>query len=362
MKTQKNSKEPSRDPNLFLEIKEIIQNAKEKVARTINVALTATYWHIGKRINNEVLKNRRAGYGKEIIKTLSAELTKEYGRGWSEKQLRHCLRFAETFDDFEIVSALQRQLSWTHFKTIIYLKTELQREFYAQMCLLENWNTRTLQKKIDSMLFERTAISKKPDELARIELGQLREEDKITPDLVFRDHYVLDFLNLKDTFLERDLESAILKDMENFLMELGAGFTFVARQKRMTIDETDYYLDLLFYHRKLKRLIAIELKIGKFKASHKGQMELYLRYLEKYETEDGENSPIGLILCAEGNQEQIELLQLDKSNIKVAEYITQYLPKELLVKKLHQFSQVAKKLIENRIDTREDNEQISPSQ
>ncbi len=356
MKTQKNSKEPSRDPNLFLEIKEIIQNAKEKVARTINVALTATYWHIGKRINNEVLKNRRAGYGKEIIKTLSAELTKEYGRGWSEKQLRHCLRFAETFADFEIVSALQRQLSWTHFKTIIYLKTELQREFYAQMCLLENWNTRTLQKKIDSMLFERTAISKKPDELARLELGQLREEDKLTPDLVFRDHYVLDFLNLKDTFLERDLESAILKDMENFLMELGAGFTFVARQKRMTIDETDYYLDLLFYHRKLKRLIAIELKIGKFKASHKGQMELYLRYLEKYETEDGENSPIGLILCAEGNQEQIELLQLDKSNIKVAEYITQYLPKELLIKKLHQFSQVAKKIIENRIDMREDNE------
>jgi predicted nuclease of restriction endonuclease-like (RecB) superfamily len=277
---------------------------------------------------------------------LSVELTKEYGRGWSEKQLRHCLRFAETFADFEIVSALQRQLSWTHFKTIIYLKTELEREFYAQMCLLENWNTRTLQKKIDSMLFERTAISKKPDELARLELGQLREEDKLTPDLVFRDHYVLDFLNLKDTFLERDLESAILKDMENFLMELGAGFTFVARQKRMTIDETDYYLDLLFYHRKLKRLIAIELKIGKFKASHKGQMELYLRYLEKYEKEDGENSPIGLILCAEGNQEQIELLQLDKSNIKVAEYITQYLPKELLIKKLHQFSQVAKKIIE----------------
>lgn len=356
MKIQKNSKESTRDPNLFLEIKEIIQNAKEKVARTINTTLTATYWYIGKRINDEVLENKRAGYGKEIVKTLSVELTKEYGRGWSEKQLRHCLRFAETFADFEIVSALQRQLSWTHFKTIIYLKTELQREFYAQMCLLENWNTRTLQKKIDSMLFERTAISKKPDELARLELGQLREEDKLTPDLVFRDHYVLDFLNLKDTFLERDLESAILKDMENFLMELGAGFTFVARQKRMTIDETDYYLDLLFYHRKLKRLIAIELKIGKFKASHKGQMELYLRYLEKYETENGENSPIGLILCAEGNQEQIELLQLDKSNIKVAEYITQYLPKELLIKKLHQFSQIAKKIIENRIDMREDNE------
>ncbi len=166
--------------------------------------------------------------------------------------------------------------------------------------------------------------------------------------MVFKDHYVLDFLNLKDTFAESDLESAILKDIENFLIELGAGFSFVARQKRMIIDNTDFNLDLLFYHRKLKRLIAIDLKMGKFKASYKGQMELYLRYLEKYETEQGEETPIGLILCAQGNQEQIELLQLDKANIKVAEYITKYLPKELLAKKLHQFTIAAQKLIENK--------------
>jgi predicted nuclease of restriction endonuclease-like (RecB) superfamily len=216
------------------------------------------------------------------------------------------------------------------------------------MCRIENWSVRTLQKKIDSMLFERTAISKKPEGLAKLELKDLQEDDKLSPDLVFRDHYVLDFLNLNDTYAERDLEAAILRELERFLIEMGAGFTFVARQKRMIIDNVDHNLDLLFYHRKLKCLIAIDLKIGKFKASYKGKMELYLRYLEKYETEPGEEIPIGLILCAEGNQEQIELLQLDKANIKVAEYITQHLPKELLAKKLRQFTTTAKKLIENR--------------
>ncbi len=254
----------------------------------------------------------------------------------------------ETFPDIEIVSTLWRQLSWSHFKEIMYLKTDLEREFYAQMCRIERWSVRTLRKQIDSMLFERTVISKKPEELAKLELNKLSKKDQLSPDLVFKDHYVLDFLNLKDTYAEKDLEAAIIKEIENFLIELGAGFTFVARQKRMIIDNKDYNLDLLFYHRKLKRLIAIDLKIGKFKASYKGQMELYLRYLEKYDSEEGEELPIGLILCAEGNQEQIELLQLDKANIRVAEYMTKYLPKELLARKLHQFTNTAKKLIENR--------------
>ena len=199
------------------------------------------------------------------------------------------------------------------------------------------------------MLFERTAISKKPAELARKEIDSIKAEDKVSPDLVFRDHYVLDFLNLKDTFSETDLETAIIRDLENFILELGIGFTFVARQKRMTIDHIDHYLDLLFYHRKLKRLIAIELKIGKFKAGYKGQMELYLRWLERHEMERDEELPIGLILCAEGNQEQVELLQLNKANIKVAEYISQQLPKELLERKLHQFAENAKRIMENRM-------------
>lgn len=333
---------------LFSEIKTVIEQGKQQVAQAVNVGLTATYWHVGKRINEEVLDNKRADYGKKIMQTLSAQLTTEYGKGWSVKQLQHCLHFAETFQDIQIVSALWRQFSWSHFKVIMYLKTDLEREFYLQMCRIENWSTRLLQKKIDAMLFDRTAISKKPEELAKLELQQLKEEDKLSPDLVFRDHYVLDFLNLKDTYAEKDLEAAILKEIENFLIELGAGFTFVARQKRMIIDNTDYNLDLLFYHRKLTRLVAIDLKIGKFKAAYKGQMELYLRWLEKYESEPDEQQPIGLILCAEGNSEQIELLQLGAANIKVAEYITEYLPKELLAKKLHQFTITAKKLIENR--------------
>lgn len=334
--------------NLFSEIKKVIEQGKQQVAQAVNVGLTATYWNIGKCINENILDNKRADYGKRTLQTLSAKLVEEYGNGFSAKYLRKMMRFNEVYSDFQIVASLMRQLSWTHFTIIIYLKTDLEREFYAQICRIENWSVRTLRKKIDSMLFERTAISKKPEKLAKLELQQLHEEDKLSPDLVFRDHYVLDFLNLKDTYAEKDLEAAILKDIENFLLELGGGFTFVARQKRMIIDNTDYNLDLLFYHRKLKRLIAIDLKMGKFKAAYKGQMELYLRWLEENENEPDEQQPIGLILCAEGNQEQIKLLQLDKVNIKVAEYITKYLPKKLLAKKLQQFTINAKRLIENR--------------
>jgi len=327
---------------LFSEIKKLIEESRSVVAQTINSTLTATYWNIGKKINDEILQNERAEYGKQIVASLSRQLSMEFGKGWSEKQLRHCLYFVETFPEFEIVSTLWRQLSWSHFKEIIYLKTELEREFYSQMCRIENWSVRTLRKKIDSMLFERTAISKKPEELIKLELKQLKEKNKLTPDLVFRDPYVLDFLNLKDTYLEKDLESAIIHELEKFILELGVGFTFVARQKRMIIDEKDFYLDLLFYHRKLKRLVAIDLKIGEFKAEYKGKMELYLRWLEKFDTEPDEKQPVGIILCTEGNREQIELLQLDKTNIKVAEFITKVLPRKLLAEKLHFAVEMAK--------------------
>ncbi|MGR3317261.1 MAG: PDDEXK nuclease domain-containing protein [Candidatus Anammoxibacter sp.] len=336
------------NPHLFDEIKRLIDEARSKVAQTVNAGLTATYWNIGKRINNDILKNKRAEYGEQILPTLSAKLVKEYGSSFAVKNLRRMMQFNEMFSGFRIVATLWRQLSWSHFKILIPLKTDLERDFYAQMCRVEKWSVRTLRQKIDGMLFDRTAISKKPDELAKLELKALEEQDKLSPDLVFKDHYVLDFLNLKDTYSELDFEAAIIKEIENFILELGVGFAFVARQKRMIIDNADFYLDLLFFHRKLKRLVAIELKLGKFKASYKGQMELYLRWLEKNETEKDEEQPIGLILCAEGNHEQVELLQLDKANIKVAEYITKHLPKELLIKKLHQFTENAKMLIENR--------------
>jgi len=339
------------DHQLLADIKQMIEHTRQTVSQTVNAGLTLLYWNIGRRINDEILDELRAEYGKRILQTLSAKLVNEFGNGFSQRNLKNMVDFAAQFPDLQIVASLSRELSWSHFILITPLKNDLQRDFYAQMCRIENWSVRTLQKRIDSMLFERTAISKKPEELAKLELQALREEDKFTPDLVFRDPYILDFLNLKDTYSEKDLEKAILRELERFILELGNGFTFVERQKRMVIDGEDFSLDLLFYHRRLKRLIAIELKIGKFKAAYKGQMELYLRWLEKNDMQSGEEQPVGLILCAEGNHEQIELLQLDGANIKVAEYITQYLPQDLLKQKLHQFALSSKQLIEHRNDT-----------
>ncbi|OFY98642.1 MAG: cytoplasmic protein [Bacteroidetes bacterium RIFCSPLOWO2_12_FULL_31_6] len=330
---------------LFGEIKLLIEQSKQQVAVSVNATLTMLYWNIGKRVNDEVLKNQRAGYGEQIVQLLSTQLTEEYGKGWSEKHLRHCLRIAETIPDGEILYAVSRELSWTHLRSIIYLDTVLKRTFYIEMCKLEKWSTRTLQERINSMLYERTAISKKPELTIKNELKSLKNTRQITPDLVFRDPYFLDFLGLKDTYSEKDLESAILVELQNFIIELGSDFAFMARQKRITIDNDDYYMDLLFYHRRLKCLVVIELKLGKFEAAHKGQMELYLRWLEKYEVMEGENPPLGLILCSYKNEEHVELLQLEKSNIKVAEYLTQLPDMKILENKLHQAIENAKNKI-----------------
>jgi predicted nuclease of restriction endonuclease-like (RecB) superfamily len=327
---------------LINDIHRMIDEARSAVAVTINTGLTLLHWHIGKRINKEILDGGRAKYGKQILATLSQELSREYGKGFNYSALTRMIRFAEVFPQKEIVATLSQQLSWSHFVILVNLKEPIQSEFYAEICRIERWNVRTLRKKVDSMLYERTAISRKPANLAQKELAQLREKGNMSPDLVFRDPYVLDFLNLKDTFSEADLEKAILWEIEKFLLELGCGFTFVARQKRMIIDSEDYYLDLLLFHRKLKRLVAVELKLGKFKAAYKGQMELYLRWLESNEMESDERTPLGIILCAEGGKQTIELLQLDESGIHVAEYMTELPPRIELKKKLHAAIEYAK--------------------
>jgi predicted nuclease of restriction endonuclease-like (RecB) superfamily len=341
---KKYNKSISRD--LVGDIRRLIETSRQNVAIAVNTGLTILYWQIGSRIRQDILKEKRAEYGKEIVVTVSRQLVSEFGEGFTDKNLRRMIQFAEAFPDMEIVVTLSRQLSWSHFVGILPIKDDLQRDFYAEMCRIERWSVRTLRKKIDGMLYERTAISKKPEELVKKELYALRDEDRLTPDLVFRDPYFLDFLGLKDTFSEKDLETAILREMESFILEIGIGFSFVARQKRVTVDNEDYYLDLLFFHRKLKRLIAIELKLGKFKAAYKGQMELYLRWLEKYEKEPGEETPLGLILCAGKTSEQIELLQLNKSGIKVAEYMTELPKRELLEQKLHKAVELARKRLE----------------
>jgi len=323
------------DSRLINELVALIEEGKKQIAYAANTTTTLTYWNIGKRINNDILENQRAEYGKQIVVAVSRQLTAQYGRSFEEKSLRRMMQFAQIFNDEQIVATLWRQLSWSHFKVLIPIKDELQLNFYAQMCRVEGWNVKTLRKKIDSMLFERTSISKKPDELIKLELKALKDTDKLTPDLVFKDPYFLDFVGLKDTYSEKSLEDAILREIEQFILELGSGFTFVERQKRMIIDGEDFNLDLLFYHRKLKRLVAIDLKLGKFKAAYKGQMELYLRWLEKNDMQPDENSPLGLILCAQGNNEQIELLQLEKAGIKIAEYLTELPDQQMLKQKLH---------------------------
>jgi predicted nuclease of restriction endonuclease-like (RecB) superfamily len=321
---------------LLADVRELILTAREAVARAVNTGLTLLYWEIGTRIRRDILQEKRAEYGEQILHALSAKLEKEFGRGFGERNLSRMVRFAEAFPDRQILTSLMSKLGWTHFLHIVRLDDPLQRDFYAEMCRMENWSTRTLEQKIKSMLYERTALSKKPDKLIKQELAALRSEDKLTPDLVFRDPYILDFLGLKDTYAEKDVEAAILREVESFILELGVGFAFLERQKRMQIDARDYYLDLLFYHRKLKRLVAIELKLGDFEAADKGQMELYLGWLKRHAVEPGEEAPLGMILCAGKNDEHVELLELASSGIHVATYWTKLLPRKQLERKLHQ--------------------------
>ena len=331
------------------DIKKLIEQSKQQLAFAINSTMSLLYWQIGARVREEILKNKRAEYGEQIVQSLSAQLTLEYGKGFSKRNVFNMIQFAERFPDEKIVATLSRQLSWTHILALIPIEDELKREFYIQMCVHEKWSVRVFRERIQSMLYERTAISKKPELTIQNDLELLQNEQKISADLVFRDPYVLDFLGLNDTYSEKDLETSIIAELQRFIIELGSDFAFMSRQKRITIDNKDYYIDLLFYHRRLKCLVAIELKIGEFDASHKGQMELYLRYLEKYEQVEGENTPIGLILCTGKNEEHIELLQLDKSNIKVADYLTLLPEQEVLKQKLHNAIEIAKSRI-SRID------------
>jgi predicted nuclease of restriction endonuclease-like (RecB) superfamily len=332
-------------------IRPLIEQAKARLAQSVNSELVLLYWHIGRRINERLPAENRAEYGAKVVELVCEKLTAEYGKGFRRSNVFHMIRFAEVFDDLKIVQTLSGLLSWSHFIEIIYLKDPLQRQFYAEMARVERWSVRTLRKKIQGMLYERTAISRKPEELARQELEALQEEDRMTPDLVFRDPYLLDFLGMEDTYSERDLEAVILRELERFLLELGTDFSFIARQKRMTIGDRDFYLDLLFYHRSLHRLVAIELKLGSFDAAYKGQMELYLRWLDRYERRLGEEPPIGLILCGEKNREQIELLQLDRGEIRVAEYLVELPPRRLLEAKLHEAIRLARGQVEAREET-----------
>ncbi|MDI3473813.1 MAG: hypothetical protein PWR30_136 [Candidatus Woesearchaeota archaeon] len=282
------------------------------------------------------------------MQSLSLQLTQRYGKGFSSQNLWYMVQLYGEYSILQSMLGEFKGLSWTHIITLLPIKDELKRKFYAILCQKEQWSTRTLQNRIRSMLYERTALSKLPEKTIEMQLKELKERDKMTPELVFRDPYVLDFLELADTYSEKDLERAILNALEKFILELGRDFYFVARQKRITIDNIDYYLDLVFYHRKLKCFVVIDLKMDKFRAEYKGQMELYLRYLEKYEMDEGENPPVGLILCTEKGKEQVEMLFLPNDRIKVAEYLTKFPPKELFAEKLYKAVLLAQSKLEQK--------------
>ena len=329
-------------PKLLNSLVSLIDKTRHKVATTVNQELTLLYWNIGKTINDAILNNSRADYGKKIIPELSTALSQRYGIGFNKRNIQTFIKLNVVIEDITILHSVSTKLSWTHLRNLIYIENAVKREFYIQMAIHERWSVRTMQERIDSMLFERTAISKKPEETILHELKSLETEKKISPDLAFRDPYFLDFLGLHDSYSEKDLESSILAQLQYFITEMGSEFAFLARQKRIIIDNEDFYIDLLFYHRGLKSLIAIDLKLGKFKASYKGQMELYLRWLEKNEQKEGENKPIGLILCSEKSPEQINYLMLDNDEqIKVAEYLTLLPEKKLLLEKLEKAIAIA---------------------
>ena len=319
------------------DIVSIIEETRNQIAIQANSSLTVMFWKVGERIKREILQNKRAEYGKKIVVTLSRKLVNKYGNNFEEKNLRRMIQFAEKFPDIEKVVTLSRHLSWSHFLAIIPLKTKEERNYYSNLVYENPMGVRKLREQISRKVFERT-------ENANLQII----ENKNIEQGIFKDPYLLDFLKLENGFLEEDLEQAILRELELFLLELGTGFTFVERQKRMIIDGDDYYLDLLFYHRKIKRLVAIELKIDKFRAKYKGQMELYLKWLEKNEMQEGENTPIGIILCAEASKEQIELLEMHKDGIMVAEYWTELLPKNILEEKLHRALIEARERLERK--------------
>ena len=331
------------EKRLYDDVCHIIDGVKARVATYLNTEICMTNWYVGKRIKEDVLYNRRAEYGKQVIKNLASRLCERYGSGWKFQKLQQCVRAAYTFTEDEIMYALRTQLTWTHLRSLMGVKEAAARQFYIEMCRLEHWDTRTLDEKIDSQLFERTAISRKPEEVVKRELETVKTTNQIFPDLVFRSSYFLDMLGLPDAFSEHDLEDAILSQIQLFIKELGSDFAFLDRQKRITVDMVDYYIDLIFFHRGLRRMVAIDLKLGKFKPEYEGQMLLYLRYLNKNERREGEESPIGLILCSEGNTEHIEYLMLEEdSPIKVAQYYTKLPDKKTLSEKLQKAIAIAR--------------------
>ena len=336
------------DDALHAELRGMIASSRTRLAAMVNSELTRLYWCVGERLRREVLGGERAAYGARIVARIGEKLSAEFGRGFEARNLRRMIQFVEGFHESSIVSTLSTKLSWSHFVELLSIPTEEARLFYAHACAESRWSVRELRQAIERKTYERTAIAASASTGIATALEQVKNGGEETPGLVFKDPYFLEFLELRQGYQESDLEEAILRQMEAFILELGRGFAFVERQKRIVLDGEDFHLDLLFFHRRMRRLVAVELKLGRFKAAHKGQMELYLKWLDRHERQEGEESPIGLILCATSGKEQVELLQVHKDGIMVAEFWTELPPREELERKLHAAMAEARERLQRR--------------
>jgi len=322
---------------LFKHVSEIIETRKARAGAYANCEITMMYWEIGQYIGSVLLSGERAEYGKRIVAELAQQLMKRYGNSFERTKITRMIKFAKLFPDYDIVADLAQQLSWSHFQELLPVKSDDARIYYAQDVVNRRIGTKELRRQVSRKIYER-------NEIANIRLS----EQTTVPFNVFKDPYMLDILDLKENYLEADIEKAILVELEKFILEIGNGFSFVARQKRIVIDGDDTILDLLFYNRIIKRLVVIELKLGEFKAAYKGPMELQLKWLDRNERKSGEEAPIGLILCATASREKIEMLELDKSGIAVAEYWTTMPPKKEFEQKLSGIMKEARERVERR--------------
>lgn len=320
----------SKDYNLFLnEIKKEIDTARKKAYQTINSQLIDLYLSIGKGLHEKIEISK---WGEGIVQILSSDLKKSFPdmRGFSPQNLWRMKQLFETYKEHEILSTLLRELSWSHNVSIMHnTKTIEEKEFYIKMCINEHWSCRELERQIDSSLYERFMISKKADKL----IPHSKEKNHL---IYFKDEYIFDFLGLKNNFSEKDLRKAIITNLKDFFLEFGNYFSFIGEEYKITVGNEDYRIDLVFYHRVLKCLVAVELKIGKFKPEYIGKMEFYLSALdEKIKLED-ENPSVGLILCKSKDEEVVRIaISKAVSPMKVSTYKTKIIDKKLLEKKLH---------------------------
>lgn len=343
-------------------IVEVLDAARHAAARSVNALMTASYWEIGRRIvEAEQRGKRRAGYGEQLIERLSADLTAQFGRGFSRPNLQQMRSFFLTWPIRQTVSSESSPapvarpwrldelaqvftLPWSAYVRLLSVKDEHARRFYEAEALRGGWSVRQLDRQINSQFYERTALSK--NKAAMLVKGAVpKPEDAVTPDDAIKDPYVLEFLDLKDEYSESDLEAALIRRLEDFLLELGEGFTFVGRQRRLRIDQTWYRVDLLFFHRKLRCLVIIDLKLGSLTHADAGQMHMYCNYAKEHWTYADENPPVGLILCADKGH-ALARYALDGLPTKVmaANYRTVLPDAELLQKELED----ARRLLESR--------------